>query len=214
MGIRKDAGMYKVVKRVLDILFAVILLVLLLPLMTVVAGLVKIDSPGPVLFRQRRVGRGGKVFEIWKFRSMVVGNDVRDGSRANQCTRVGRVIRRLSIDELPQLFNVLVGQMSFVGPRPWIEEYWENMNERERGRAAVRPGITGLAQVMGRNGLTVFQKIEYDLLYVEKFSLWQDVKVMGRTVVRVMTGKGADAAKEGVLDDIAELAESRRASLR
>ena len=88
------------------------------------------------------------------------------------------------------------------------------MNERERGRAAVRPGITGLAQVMGRNGLTVFQKIEYDLLYVEKFSLWQDVKVMGRTVVMVMTGKGADAAKEGVLDDIAELAESRRASLR
>ena len=111
MGIRKDAGMYKVVKRVLDILFAVILLVLLLPLMTVVAGLVKIDSPGPVLFRQRRVGRGGKVFEIWKFRSMVVGNDVRDGSRANQCTRVGRVIRRLSIEELPQLFHVLVVQM-------------------------------------------------------------------------------------------------------
>lgn len=198
-------AVYKVVKRVLDMVLSFSLLVLLMPLFLVVAILVKIDSPGPVLFKQERVGKNGKIFKILKFRSMIVSNDIKDASCKDKYTRVGRVIRRTSIDELPQLFNVLMGQMSFVGPRPWVVEYWTNMNAEERRRSLVRPGITGLAQVKGRNGISIFQKIEYDLKYVENFSFLQDVKILFLTVKTVFVGDGVDAGKEGVMDDIRDL---------
>lgn len=196
---------YSVVKRILDLVFSVVLIVVLLPLFLIVAFAVKIDSPGPVLFRQERTGRNGQRFMICKFRSMVVDNDLYDDTCGDKYTRVGRLIRRTSIDELPQLFNVLVGQMSFIGPRPWVTEYWTNMTAEERERSRVRPGITGLAAVKGRNGLSIFQKIEYDLEYVRNFSLGLDLKILALTVVAVLKGEEVDAGKEGVRDDVKSL---------
>ncbi|MBO7657082.1 sugar transferase [Candidatus Saccharibacteria bacterium] len=198
-------AVYKVVKRVLDVLFAFIALVILSPVFLIVAILIKIDSPGPVLFKQERVGKDGKIFKILKFRSMTVDNDILDSSCSDKYTRIGKAIRRTSIDELPQLINVLAGQMSFVGPRPWVVEYWTNMNLEERERGKVLPGITGLAQVKGRNGISIFEKIEYDLKYVRNYSLWQDIKILFMTVLTVFAGDGVDAGKEGVRDDIQEL---------
>lgn len=196
---------YAVIKRGLDLIFATILVVVFLPLMLIIAALIKIDSPGPVFFRQERVGKDGKIFRIFKFRSMVYDNDMHDFSKRDEYTRVGKVIRRLSLDELPQLFNVFLGQMSFVGPRPWVVEYWTNMNKEERVRASVLPGITGLAQVKGRNGISIFSKIEYDIIYVQNFSFRQDVKILILTVLTVLSGRGLDAGKEGVMDDIRNL---------
>lgn len=196
---------YYYTKRVLDLVLATILIVAFSPLFVIVSLLIKIDSRGPVFFRQERVGKDGKIFRIFKFRSMVASNDMRDTSRRDEYTRVGKVIRRLSIDELPQLFNVVMGQMAFVGPRPWVIEYWTNMNEEERERAKVLPGITGLAQVKGRNGISIFQKIEYDIIYVKNFSFKQDVKIVLLTIKTVLSGSGVDAGKEGVMDDIRNL---------
>lgn len=200
--------MYSVIKRVMDLIIATILLVVFSPLFLLIALLIKIDSRGPVFFRQDRVGKDGKIFKIFKFRSMVSGNDMRDLSSRDKYTHVGKVIRRLSLDELPQLFNVIKGEMSLVGPRPWVVEYWTNMNKEERARAQVLPGITGLAQVKGRNGISIFSKIEYDIIYVQNFSFKQDVKIILLTVLTVFSGKGLDAGKEGVVDDIRNLRQS------
>lgn len=196
---------YAAIKRVMDFIFATILLVVFSPLMLLTAALIKIDSRGPVFFRQERVGKDGKIFRIFKFRSMVSDNDMRDYSRKDQYTFVGKIIRRLSIDELPQLFNVIAGEMSLVGPRPWVVEYWTNMNKEERLRAKVLPGITGLAQVKGRNKISIFSKIEYDIIYVQNFSFRQDVKILILTVLTVLSGKGLDAGKEGVMGDVKSL---------
>jgi lipopolysaccharide/colanic/teichoic acid biosynthesis glycosyltransferase len=197
--------MYAVIKRVMDFVIATILVVAFSPLFLLIAVLIKIDSRGPVFFRQERVGKNGKIFRIFKFRSMVSDNDMRDFSSRDKYTFVGKIIRRLSLDELPQLFNVLRGEMSLVGPRPWVVEYWTNMNKEERVRASVLPGITGLAQVKGRNGISIFSKIEYDIIYVRNFSFKQDVKIIILTVLTVLSGKGLDAGKEGVMDDIRNL---------
>ena len=196
---------YGALKRGMDLIFATILLVVLSPLFLVVAILIKIDSRGPVFFRQLRTGKKGKEFYMYKFRSMAVDNDWRDTSCEDKYTRVGKVIRRISIDELPQLINVVKGEMSFIGPRPWVPEYWENMNEKERGRCAVRPGITGLAVVKGRNGLTVFEKIDYDLGYVRRYSLREDLKIVFLTVKTVFEGKSVDAGKSGMRNDLDDL---------
>lgn len=192
-------------KRGFDLTVASVSLILLSPLFLIVAGAIKLDSPGPVLFRQKRTGKKGKVFNMYKFRSMVADNDLRDASCNDKYTRVGKFLRRTSIDELPQLINVMRGQMSFIGPRPWIVEYWENMNEMERGRAAVRPGITGLAAAKGRNGLNVFEKIGYDLEYVRNFSFRQDVKVVFLTIGTVFKGDEVDAGKGRIHNDIEDL---------
>jgi len=199
--------MYAVIKRVMDFVIATILVVAFSPLFLLIAVLIKIDSRGPVFFRQERVGKNGKIFRIFKFRSMVSDNDMRDFSSRDKYTFVGKIIRRLSLDELPQLFNVLRGEMSLVGPRPWVVEYWTNMNKEERVRASVLPGITGLAQVKGRNGISIFSKIEYDIIYVKNFSFRQDVKILILTVLTVLSGRGLDAGKEGVMDDIRNLRE-------
>lgn len=196
---------YAVVKRIMDFVIATILVVAFSPLFLLVAILIKIDSQGPVFFRQERVGKGGKIFRIFKFRSMTVDNDMRDLSSGDKYTFVGKIIRRLSIDELPQLLNVIKGEMSLVGPRPWVVEYWTNMNKEEKMRALVLPGITGLAQVKGRNGISIFSKLEYDIIYVQNFSFRQDVKIIILTILTVFSGRGLDAGKEGVMDDIQNL---------
>jgi lipopolysaccharide/colanic/teichoic acid biosynthesis glycosyltransferase len=196
---------YGMVKRGIDFSISAVALVVLSPLFLVVAGIIKLDSPGPVFFRQKRTGKDGVEFDILKFRSMVADNDINDKSCADKCTRVGKFIRRTSIDELPQFINVFLGQMAFIGPRPWVPEYFANMNERERGRVKVRPGITGLAAAKGRNGISIFEKINYDLEYVENYSLSMDVKVVFLSAKTVLSGKGVDAGKSGIHDDILEL---------
>lgn len=201
----KKIARYGVLKRGVDLVIATVFLVLLSPLFLIVAVIIKIDSPGPVFFKQIRTGKNGKEFHIYKFRSMAADNDVRDTSCEDKYTKFGKILRRTSIDELPQLINIVKGEMAFIGPRPWVTEYWENMNEYERGRAMVRPGITGLAAAKGRNGLTVFEKIDYDLDYVRNYSFRQDAKVVFLTFSTVVSGKGASSNKAVIHDELEEL---------
>ena len=196
---------YGTFKRVMDLTISAVVLVLLSPLFVITAIAIKCDSKGPVFFKQLRTGKDGKEFYIFKFRSMAADNDVMDTSCEDKYTKVGKIIRRTSIDELPQFINVFLGQMSFIGPRPWVPQYWNNMNEIERGRATVRPGITGLAAAKGRNGLTIFEKISYDLEYVENYSLWMDIKVIYLTVMTVISGKGASSNKAVIHEELGAL---------
>ena len=152
----------------------------------------------------------GGGFNILKFRSMVANNDLRDASCEDKYTRLGEKLRKSSIDELPQLINVVRGQMAFIGPRPWVPEYWENMNERERERCRVRPGITGLAAASGRNGLSVFEKIGLDLQYVDNYSLNMDIRVIFMTIRQVFSREEAEAGKCKVRNDIKDLKRENR----
>ena len=181
-------------KRVIDIVLSVIGIIICLIPMIITAIAIKIDSPGPVLFRQKRIGYKGKVFEIYKFRSMCqgaehTGTGVYSGADDMRVTRVGKIIRATSIDELPQLFNIIKGDMSFIGPRPpltyhpWpIEEY----TEEQLHMFDARPGITGWAQVNGRKGVEWNRRIELNVWYVDNISLLLDIKIIFMTVFKVL----------------------------
>ena len=190
-----------------DRILALIGLLLLSPILIIISIAIKIDSRGPILFKQERTGKHGKVFYLYKFRTMVANNDVHDFSKEDEHTKVGTFLRKTSLDELPQLINILLGQMSFIGPRPWIHDYYENMTEIQRFRYVVRPGITGLAQANGRNSITIFDKIKYDLEYIENYSLRQDIIVILLTIVSVLSTKGADAGKQTIQEEIDALKE-------
>ena len=197
--------MYQYVKRVLDLIMAIILMIIFLIPMAIIGVLIKLDSKGPVFFKQERTGKNGKIFLLYKFRSMAVDNDVHDFSKGDQHTKIGSVLRKLSLDELPQLINIIRGEMSFIGPRPWIPDYYENMNEHQRHRNDVTPGITGLAQAMGRNNISIISKINYDLEYVHNFSLRQDIKVFFLTIKTVLSKEGADAGKNTIQAELETL---------
>ena len=143
-----------------DRIAATVGLIITAPLMLIIAIAIKLDSKGPVFFKQERTGKRGKNFYIYKFRTMVKNNDVHDFSKSDEHTRIGKILRKTSLDELPQLYSIAAGKMSFIGPRPWIPDYYENMNEIQRQRYIVRPGLTGLAQCMGRNNISIFEKNE------------------------------------------------------
>lgn len=202
--------MYKYLKRIIDLLLAVVLLVILFIPMVIIAIAIKLDSKGPVFFKQKRTGKNGKEFTLYKFRSMAIENDVYDFKNADKHTRVGSFIRKTSLDELGQIINILNGTMSFIGPRPWITDYWDNMNEEQRHRCDVKPGITGLAQVMGRNDITIFDKINYDLEYVKSYSFIEDVKIVFLTVKAVFSEKGADAGKNTIKNELSELKKANK----
>ncbi len=208
IGIRDASirGWNRAIKRLSDIVVAAISLVIASPIMALVAILIKWDSPGPVLFPQVRVGRDGRLFTLYKFRSMVVGADeakdrLRDLNEASgplfkirddpRLTRVGRWLRRLSIDELPQLWNVLKGDMSLVGPRPPVPAEVDQYQPWHRKRLLISPGVTGLWQVSGRSKLTFDEMVMLDLFYAENWSLWLDFKIMLRTIPTVIMGTGA-----------------------
>jgi len=197
--------MYKYVKRGIDLVMAVLLLIIFLIPMLIIAVLIKLDSKGPVLFKQKRTGLKGKVFNLYKFRSMVTDNDVHDFSKGDQYTKVGNILRKTSLDELPQIINILKGEMSFIGPRPWITDYYDNMNEKQRHRNDVLPGITGLAQAKGRNNISINEKINYDLEYVKNYSFRQDVKIVFLTIKTVLSKEGADAGKDTIKKEIDDL---------
>lgn len=193
-------------KFIFDRLFAVLGLIISAPLMLIIAIAIKLDSRGPILFKQVRTGKKGKSFTMYKFRTMVQSNDVHDFEKTDQHTRVGKILRKTSLDELPQFFSIASGKMSFIGPRPWITDYYDNMNETQRRRYAVRPGLTGLAQVKGRNNISIFKKIEYDLEYINNYSFYQDIKIIFLTVKAVFTGSGADAGKQTIQKELEDLA--------
>lgn len=197
--------MYKYVKRGIDLVMAVLLLIIFLIPMLIIAVLIKLDSKGPVLFKQKRTGLKGKVFNLYKFRSMVTDNDVHDFSKGDQHTKVGNILRKTSLDELPQIINILKGEMSFIGPRPWITDYYDNMNEKQRHRNDVLQGITGLAQAKGRNNISINEKINYDLEYVKNYSFRQDVKIVFLTIKTVLSKEGADAGKNTIQNELEDL---------
>lgn len=188
-------GFYRAVKRFLDVTASFLGLVLLSPLMLAGSILIKIDSRGPVIFRQKRIGRNGKVFEIYKFRSMCVGAEktgsgVYSGKGDARVTRIGKILRATSIDELPQLLNILKGEMSFVGPRPPLTYHpwkYEEYTDFQKRMFEVRPGITGWAQVNGRKDVEWHKRIELNVWYVDHMSLLLDIKIMFMTAFKVLT---------------------------
>jgi undecaprenyl phosphate N,N'-diacetylbacillosamine 1-phosphate transferase len=183
------------VKRILDLGVAAFGLVLLMPFFVLVGILIKLDAPGPVLFRLRVAGRDGKAFGQWKFRTMVNGARQRahpfeTSATDPRITRVGRFLRRWSFDELPQLWNVLRGEMSLVGPRPTFIEVATRYSSFEGGRLRMRPGLTGLAQVHGRNLLPWPERVALDIEYIEQYSLWLDTKILIQTIPAVLESRG------------------------
>ncbi len=185
-------------KRFLDILISVIGLLLIWPLLLVIALAIKVTSEGPVIFKQKRLGLHGEVFCIWKFRTMILNSEQTEDQfsietdEGPRMTKVGRLLRATSLDELPQLWNVLRGEMSFIGPRPPVLYYpyrYENYSEEQKRRFMVRPGITGLAQVTVRNAAVWEEKILLDLMYIDKFSIWLDIKILWQTVLVVLQRK-------------------------
>jgi lipopolysaccharide/colanic/teichoic acid biosynthesis glycosyltransferase len=189
-------------KRALDVAVAGLALVVSAPVLGLSALLIRLESPGHPIYRQRRVGRDGRAFEVYKLRTMVAGAEglgaglvVEEGD--DRITRIGALLRRTSVDELPNLVNVLRGEMSLVGPRPTVQVQVDQYTERQRGRLTVAPGITGWAQVHGRATLPWSERIELDLWYVEHASLRLDLRVLALTLRIVLGGEGLYRGETG-----------------
>jgi sugar transferase EpsL len=187
--------LYKSLKLILDRLFALLLILLLLPLLAVLYLLVAWKLGFPVFFRQKRPGLNGRIFWMIKFRTMLNAQDTRGNMLpdAQRLTSFGKILRASSLDELPELWNVLRGDMSFVGPRPLLEEYLPLYNARQARRHEVRPGITGLAQVSGRNAISWDEKFEKDVWYVDHLSFLLDLKILLMTIYQVVKRDGIAA---------------------
>ncbi|MFH1454647.1 MAG: sugar transferase [Armatimonadota bacterium] len=173
----------KIIKRIIDVLLSLFSIIIFLPLILIIWVLIKTGSKGSVLFIQERVGKDKKPFNLYKFRTMVPGAEKKGlgfevKEEDERITPTGKFLRRWCIDELPQLFNVLKGDMSIVGPRPTLRYQVDNYTARQIRRLEVKPGMTGLAQVSGRNILTWDEKINYDIEYIDNYSLWLDIKIM------------------------------------
>lgn len=195
-----------VLKRLMDIIFSFVGIVILLPVYIILAIMIKLDSKGPILFKQVRVGKDRKDFVIYKFRTMVVSAEskreleinpedmdkfVFQSKSDNRITKVGSFLRKTSLDEIPQLFNVLIGNMSLVGPRPEIPEVVKYYPEGYYQRLLVLPGITGLAQISGRGEIELGKTVYYDLTYINQFSIMFDLKILFTTVFKVFKREGA-----------------------
>ena len=183
------------IRRAVDIVVAGIALVLATPVLLAAMLAIRLESPGHPIYRQRRVGKDGEEFDMLKLRTMVSGAErIGAGLAVNEgdsrITRVGRVLRRFSLDELPNLVNILRGEMSIIGPRPTIQVQVAQYTERQRGRLAVRPGLTGWAQIHGRTSLPWTERIELDLWYIEHRSWRLDLRIVWRTVTMLVTGHG------------------------
>jgi len=191
------------VKRLFDLFVVVITAPFWLPVLLIVAVLVRVNLGSPVFFRQRRPGRGGRIFEIIKFRTMLDAHD-RAGRAlpdAERLTAFGRRLRDTSLDELPELWNILRGEMSLVGPRPLLVQYLDRYSARQARRHEVPPGLTGLAQIKGRNALTWEAKFEWDVTYVETRTLWLDLRILLATVGKVLRRDGISAQGEATMPE-------------
>lgn len=177
--------MYKYFKRIMDFVASLTALIILSPLIALSAVLVKISDGGSVIFKQRRPGKDGKIFTVYKFRTMSEKTEDENGrelSDVERMTKIGSFLRKTSLDELPQLFNVLKGDMSFIGPRPLLCEYLELYTPYQMRRHEVLPGISGLAQINGRNAITWEEKFDYDVYYVDHMSFWLDLRILFKTI--------------------------------
>ena len=205
---RHKAGFYeKYIKRLLDIVLSGCALIVLSPLLLVTAILVRVKLGSPVIFCQERPGKDEKIFKLHKFRSM---SDARDETGAllpdkERLPGFGKKLRSLSIDELPELWDIFRGKMSIVGPRPLLVEYLPYYTENERHRHDVRPGLTGLAQINGRNTLTWEQKFAYDLEYVQRISFCEDIKILFRTVGKVLNRSGVQVNTQSGEGNLAKI---------
>jgi lipopolysaccharide/colanic/teichoic acid biosynthesis glycosyltransferase len=190
------------IRRAVDVVVSALALVLSSPLLLAAMLAVRLESPGPVIYRQRRAGRGGKPFDVLKLRTMVdgaehIGAGLAVNANDSRITRVGAFLRRSSLDELPNLLNVLRGEMTLIGPRPTLPAQVDQYTERQRGRLAVKPGITGWAQVNGRASLPWSERIELDLYYLENRSLSLDLRILMRTPAMVLGGSGLYKGQAG-----------------
>lgn len=182
----------KYIKRILDFTLSLIALIVLSPILLITTILVKIKLGSPIIFKQQRPGKNEKIFTLYKFRTMTdkkdeEGNLLPDEQRL---TKFGKILRSTSIDELPELINILKGNMAIVGPRPLLVEYLELYNEEQKHRHDVRPGLTGLAQVSGRNAISWEEKFEEDIQYIENISLIEDIKIILKTISKVFKREG------------------------
>ena len=187
-------------KRMFDFILALMGIIVVLPFELIASLLILIIDRMNPIFKQARVGKGEKVFYIYKLQTMK-----KDKQGVNQVTKLGKFLRATSIDELPQLLNILKGEMSFIGPRPWIEAYTKYFNKEQKRRHDVLPGISGWAQVNGRNDLTIQDKINLDLWYVDNVSLKTDIKIVFKTIGIVFKKTGASISENGIQDELKEL---------
>lgn len=196
-------GFNQILKNIFDYIVAGISLILLLPIFVIIGILIKIDSKGPIFFKQERLGKNGEVFKIYKFRTMVdnainLGKGLSIQKNDSRITKIGNFLRKTSLDELPQFINILKGEMSFVGPRPPVPYHpykYENYTNQKRRRFLMKPGVTGLAQISGRNNLTWDERIEFDIKYIDKFNFFYDMKILLKTIKKVFLKEGINFNK-------------------
>jgi undecaprenyl phosphate N,N'-diacetylbacillosamine 1-phosphate transferase len=194
----------EVFKKIFDVLLALFLFILVLPLMIIIYLIIKKDSEGSALFIQERTGKKGQPFKMYKFRTMIIETE-RNGrplTHEERVTKVGGFLRRTSLDELPQIINVIKGEMSFIGPRPWLPEYYLKYNDKQKKRVDVLPGISGLAQVKGRNGISIFDKINYDIEYAENISFLLDMKITLLTIAVIFKRQHAEISQEKINEEL------------
>ena len=189
--------MYKLLfKRLLDFILSLVALIVLSPIMLIIAIMIRIKLGKPVIFKQKRPGKDEKIFEMYKFRTMSDKRDRKGNllSDEDRLTKFGKLLRATSLDELPELFNILKGDMSIVGPRPQLVRDMVFMSDEHRKRHEVMPGLTGLAQVNGRNGISWEEKLNIDLEYSQKITFWGDMKIILQTIMKVLTQEGINEA--------------------
>ena len=194
--------MYLRVKRILDFIFALILLIIVSPIMIIAAIATRLESKGPAIFMQQRPGKDGKIFKVYKFRTMRVETE-KDGkplSDMERMTKVGSFLRKTSIDELPQLMNIIKGEMSFIGPRPLLVQYLQHYTPEQMRRHEVLPGISGWAQVNGRNTISWEDKFRYDVWYVDNISLILDLRILYWTVYKVLNRKDVNSSEGNTME--------------
>jgi lipopolysaccharide/colanic/teichoic acid biosynthesis glycosyltransferase len=198
---------YVRIKRVLDLVFSIILLIPASPVMLCAAVAIRLGSQGPVLFKQERPGKDGIIFAIYKFRTMRLetGKDGQPLSDMERMTRVGTVLRKLSVDELPQLFNILKGDMSFIGPRPLLVRYLARYTPSQMRRHDVTPGISGWAQINGRNGVDWETRFKYDVWYVEHLSFRTDLRIFFKTLVIVLARRGVNQSENETMGEFGDV---------
>lgn len=192
------------IKRIMDVLISIIVLIVLSPFLIIVALLIKITSPGPIFFVQERIGKGGKPFRLIKFRTMVkdaerITRGVHIDNTNPYITKVGRFLRKWSIDEIPELINVLKGEMSLVGPRPTLAYQVKKYSDFQKRRLLVKPGLTGWAQVNGRNAIPWEERIKLDIWYIDHWSLWLDIVILFKTLKVLFRGDEAPLKKDNIV---------------
>lgn len=191
------------IKKSMDLIISTIGFALFSPLFPVISVLIKLESKGPVFFKQKRPGKNNKIFYLYKFRTMKELRDVQGNllPDAERLTKIGIFLRKLSLDELPEFWNVMKGNMSLVGPRPLLIEYLQRYSPEQARRHEVKPGITGWAQINGRNAITWEEKFKYDVWYVDHWNLWLDFKIIFITIWKVIKGEGINQPGQATMEE-------------